>query len=1510
MPLTGGPAALNGFLYQIIQHLGWLSSVTLTGRLRGDDISNARLVLEPASGGDAHAEAPTAYIVEQYKTRDTRTWPLRDIKPVLQDLRRAVPSSLPPNARYRFVTNGRAGLLGAFEAFLYAVRLAEGPNCLDDAHRIRFSNTCVATHREFFDAIHSATHGTTGSAAHDRNVTFHLLSCFEMDFDIDARAYALKIDERLRPYVNNFGDEAAAREQLVGVLLDQLSQGEVVLNENAIDAMFTHVGLSPARVRMLAKLPETMRKITRRRLDGLGYQADRDVRQAPQWSGEKPTLIISGESGVGKTWQLGRFLRARGEQGDIIALVQAAQTCEELLSHAARDLWQQGLRETSHKTLVAVSHFLGELDPDLCNPGPIIAFDDVQDTDLARALVRQDWVEWGMRLVLTVPSAVGRALAMTDGQTIQVHEVKDFSSDELASLLELAGRRWSDLPADLRGLLRRPILAGIFLELPYESIRSAPSSEYEILDRFWTRIDTKGRLGDKGIVTALAAHLADGKTYPLERTMWPEIGLSDADALMRIAATGWIRATEASDVEFAHDRLLNWAVAISLVNRFDRGDLPVVDLGAFVGPQRVRRSRVRLDYVPMDVLWLLAEREESYQTLCQLVRQWEDRCESRNHVEALYVQLLPTLGRHAVPILLERLNDITAQSDGDGRVRLISRAFEALAQQENVPLQEAIGTLLSTASFERQNVGLAAVTAAPDAEHLDRLWNLHVQRADALVENRSASRYANYQASFRALSAGIELVPAWLKDRIFQAHPERDHVSELAYLLNAMEHPDAAVIWKETADTLMANVPTDKPRSLLYCIGRFQDRDKLDFVTQHLSYSTDFANGTALVALSRLDAQTALDRLAEAGDGERYLFRNQWLPLLLGAQPDLTRRRILALADAEPEERRLRFIVNLFWERPDQVDTAMLRFLLRILATDLRKFLYGSPTRSQTELYHPLDFLGRVTRRDLLSVFAAEAGGELEEMIATVACSRLDTTSNVLDTIRESARRVLILIGGEGIMTLITQELDSPHFWVRSCGLTWAPLSQSHATVERLTALASRPVPDDADEKLAKQYEQELYRSTKALAALGADAELVDILETSGFVKVPHDLAQLRSHRGPMPKALSVNALQVLGSSDASENSLLSALTIAWLSGDVDLIPLVRAVLGRVNREGRVARHACIALRALGDTSDEFLRLAHDLLETKANARWGLQALVSMGGPGFTLLASWLQRQPSPSRDGLDAEVIRVLYDNPRTRNLSVEIAADRCQREHSLFDKVCDIAAEASDGVLRERILDAAFSAHSFVTAQPVVAIKALVKFDASRAVEAIELAFRVHPGVEQELCRLLIRVAPETAGQLLIESVLSVERESFRAAVGRALRRLDSGVVSSLIMERMKRSVTERKLAAELAGWVPTPALLEGLRKLAKQDGAIEVQMAALSALDRHRHEANVRSLLSEFSAAPGERRWSLLVAILEAGDPHLLTDPEDSLWLGNILSGDLPAAFKDHAKQVLRQRKQRDS
>ena len=123
MTQAGGPAAINGFLYQILHHIEWVADVRLEGA--DQEVKNALLVLEPRNGGDARAEAPDQYLVEQYKTRANGTWTLTDVETILRDLRKAVPPSLPDNALYRFVTDGRDGRLSVFKAFLDALSASD-----------------------------------------------------------------------------------------------------------------------------------------------------------------------------------------------------------------------------------------------------------------------------------------------------------------------------------------------------------------------------------------------------------------------------------------------------------------------------------------------------------------------------------------------------------------------------------------------------------------------------------------------------------------------------------------------------------------------------------------------------------------------------------------------------------------------------------------------------------------------------------------------------------------------------------------------------------------------------------------------------------------------------------------------------------------------------------------------------------------------------------------------------------------------------------------------------------------------------------------------------------------------------------------------------------------------------------------------------------------------------------------------------------------------------------------
>ena len=344
----------------------------------------------------------------------------------------------------------------------------------------------------------------------------------------------------------------------------------------------------------------------------------------------------------------------------------------------------------------------------------------------------------------------------------------------------------------------------------------------------------------------------------------------------------------------------------------------------------------------------------------------------------------------------------------------------------------------------------------------------------------------------------------------------------------------------------------------------------------------------------------------------------------------------------------------------------------------------------------------------------------------------------------------------------------------------------------------------------------------------------------------------------------------------------------------------------------RVAAYACIALKTLGDTSDKFARLANRLLYTKANSSNGLAGTDSQWEiEGLRLISQFgcRMRLHKRMKNNYVELAIRALYGNPTTRDQSIKAAVDHCKSVSFHFDCPYDIAAEAEDSIVREQILDKAFTTRSIVTNQPLIAIKGLAKFDVERAIEAIELGLQFHHKIERQLCQLLVRISPETAANQLINSAYSIDRKSLRSAVGRTLRKLDSEIVSNLIVDRMSGLMPRPEIAAELAGWLqPTPSISKALGNLADYHSTNKVRYAALAALERQHQEANVRSLLDSFTSATKERKWSISVAILETGDPHLLCDNEDALWIGSIFSDDIPHAFVHHANSVLLQRKKK--
>ena len=409
MTQTGGPAAINGFLYQILHHLDWLSDVRLMGTLDGQDVKDGCLVLEPRDGGDAQAHASGLFLVEQYKTRSVGTWSLGNLTAVLRDLRNSVTDSRPEHGRYRFVTDGRAGQLGAFESFVARLDESEGPDDLDDDTKRRFTRTLCRGDREFLDHLVVATRSTGdgGPTAEERETVFHLLGRFEMKFCVRSEELAKAVEARLRPYVHNLGAETGVRQRLIGVLMERLGAGETRLDSDGLHAMLRAAEVVPDRLRKVLDLARKLEDGMRCRSRYLRYRRCKDVRDVPRWPKTKPVLVIGGNSGAGKSWQLARLVEEGVGEGEPIVFVRGNGSAEEILRRAADEIWQVAMGETSDRRLQAISNFFREDAFQLRPPLYTVAVDDVQSIDAARSLVRQDWTSLGARLVLTAPSYSG-----------------------------------------------------------------------------------------------------------------------------------------------------------------------------------------------------------------------------------------------------------------------------------------------------------------------------------------------------------------------------------------------------------------------------------------------------------------------------------------------------------------------------------------------------------------------------------------------------------------------------------------------------------------------------------------------------------------------------------------------------------------------------------------------------------------------------------------------------------------------------------------------------------------------------------------------------------------------------------------------------------------------------------------------------------------------------------------------------------------------------------------------
>ena len=329
MPDVGGSAALNGFLYQFLANLGHIVQLTIKNAERtGDDLRSALLILEPKSGGDAQYLVEGRRIVEQYKTRSAGTWSTRDIVfDVLPDLFRAVDETQPAS-KYRFVTDGRLGRIGHLQGFLK--HFSDSPptnplSALDDREKHPYYNSEKKTELEFFRHIackvkpkRELESEVAIDADYYRKV-WHLLGRLEFEEERTASDYEKVINEYLFLVVDHREDIPNKRRELCGLLLELSSRGSVSRSPQEI---LRQAALDSEPITNFSNLKSRIKEAVREEFERLEYYPEEDVRASPGWTHERSVIVLAGESGQGKTWQLLRLAEEMIDAGKPVAIVQ------------------------------------------------------------------------------------------------------------------------------------------------------------------------------------------------------------------------------------------------------------------------------------------------------------------------------------------------------------------------------------------------------------------------------------------------------------------------------------------------------------------------------------------------------------------------------------------------------------------------------------------------------------------------------------------------------------------------------------------------------------------------------------------------------------------------------------------------------------------------------------------------------------------------------------------------------------------------------------------------------------------------------------------------------------------------------------------------------------------------------------------------------------------------------------------------------------------------------------
>lgn len=1041
----GGSLAIAGFVYQFLHNIDRLIEAGL--QPVGTRSGSLVVVLE-SDRADAVYLGPVAEFV-QYKTRRGRPWSATQILlEVLPPLLRAAVAHDGP-AIIRFSTSGVVSPAASLGRLL---QLLGRPAAKSARAAVRFGRRRTSV-RDIFEEICSLAGGRDGLDRRGRSKVARLLATARIDEGVTEDDLETRILAELERATGSPERAKRAYHELMGVVaVTSRTAGARV----GPDELLARVGLDRESLAPIREFNRRLAMLAEIGIGGTGYEAVLDVRSGSKLISEGLRLV-AGESGSGKSWALAREIQTAIDQGRDAVFIDRVRDLDDLRSQIVSAVWSNALARPGQPALWNLGREVGAL---LREPRAfrlVVAVDELSgDASMLDQIVRQDWAANGVSLIVGVtPGQAARARHLKDD--VAVTRLEPFSQEELARLLLVNGLDWRRLPADVRTWLARPVLAGLFVRTAQDKSGWQPADEYQLLAAFARRAVDRG---DGDGVFGCAAALRDlgnaylRRGYPLTKG---RIGSRSIAVLLR---SGWLKYDTCGGLEFAHDRLLAWAVAEALAAGDDQRVATTLPRLASCHPAPEHLRRAGIGYAVMDTCWLIGTRKNGAAALERLLTELGRTVEGRHLADELYRNLLPTGGECLLTALVSPLVKRLAEGHADEHLRF--QADQCLAGfAENSPRPDAalIRRLLRHASLGVQRAGLRFFAKNPDPLQLEPLLDrYHAGRSAAGTMPRfgadaEARRWLD--AAYQALLAIVDARPDLLVE-LYTRGAATD--PRLAWTIGFLiDRPTiGAGLWQRHGLDLIGQFGGDPERGffLARCVDIFSDTRAISQLREWCADQNSLAAMAAWPALCRLDVEAAIDLLGALPVGGLLGSTHRWLGTLMAPDRRPAFHRVIeALRDRDPSGNTFGLVLR---GHADDVRDEDVRWASQRLEEALRDDPHGSSApRSRL-----LTFLAAIATPDKLDRLHDLCPGTLPAAILSFIMVHLPTEGRVHHSEVADATRLLRLFGGAELDRIFAAKLLHSSDMIRWEAVRQSGFANLEALRTPLLAIATRAAGD------------------------------------------------------------------------------------------------------------------------------------------------------------------------------------------------------------------------------------------------------------------------------------------------------------------------------------------------------------------------------------------------------------------------------------------------------------------